>query len=424
MAALLAVAGTAAGAPPPLSLTVPPAFSPNGDGVKDVLRIRVELGAPAIVTGVVLAPDGSPAATFADGVDPAIGETTLRWDGTAAGGGVATDGLYRIVVTAAAEGAEPVFADTTVRLDTKAPALRWISMPARIGTGPLVTRFRLADASGGAVVTLVAGAPGGHGSPRGDRELDAGVQRVGWQLRSAGSARVFPGAYRVLLRSVDQAGNEGRSSARPLLVTYAVPTRVIRRVDDAGRRVALTFDDCNDGAAWARILATLSARGASATFFCLGSQITRHAGQARRTLHDGHAIGNHSWNHALLPRLTTAQVRSDTERATAAWWRLARVAPMPFYRPPYGAYDGASLAGIGAAGFRNVVMWDVDPQDWRRPGAGTIAARALGPARSGSIILLHVLPQTADALPAILDGLRAHGLRSVSLTGLLAAPGG
>ena len=421
---LLAAAATAAGAPPPLSLTAPPAFSPNGDGVKDILRLTLELASPAVVTAVVRAPDGSETATLAHELAFAGGATTLQWDGRTLEDVVAPDGIYQIVVTGLAEGGESLSAEATARLDTKAPTLRWISMPAGIGAGPLVTRFRLTDASGEAVVTLLAGEPGERRSPSGNRELEVGTQRVAWQLRAPGGARRLPGAYRVSLQAVDQAGNRGSSSARPLLVTYAVSTRVIRRVDGAGRRVALTFDDCNDGAAWARILAVLSARGASATFFCLGSQIARHADQARRTLRDGHAIGNHSWNHPLLTRLTTVEVRSDTERATGAWWRLARVAPMPFYRPPYGAYDGDSLAGIGAAGFRDVILWDVDPQDWRRPGAGAIAARATGPARSGSIILLHALPQTADALPAILDGLRARGLRSVTLTELLAGRNG
>jgi peptidoglycan/xylan/chitin deacetylase (PgdA/CDA1 family) len=297
----------------------------------------------------------------------------------------------------------------------------WLAVPASTRTAALPTRFRVSDAAPAATVTLRVSDRQRLGWPSGHAELPVGARARTWALKGSGGGRIQPGGYRVSLTAVDDAGNRGRSSSRALLVELPVTSRVLRRVEGAGRRVALTFDDCNDGAAWSRILSVLAARDAGATFFCLGSQIARHAAEARRTLRAGHSIGNHSWNHAYLPGLSAAQVVADARRATMAWWRLAREAPMPFYRPPYGAYDADAARGIGLAGYGRIVLWDVDPQDWRRPGSAATAARAIGPARAGSIVPLHVLPQTAAALPEIISGLRSKGLSPVDLDDLVAA---
>jgi peptidoglycan/xylan/chitin deacetylase (PgdA/CDA1 family) len=116
-------------------------------------------------------------------------------------------------------------------------------------------------------------------------------------------------------------------------------------------------------------------------------------------------------------------VRGELTRAEGPWWRLAHAAPVPYFRPPYGALGPAALGAVGAAGYRRTVLWDVDPQDWRRPGAAVIAERAAGPARAGSIVLLHVIAQTADALPAIITRLEGKGLRPVGLDELFRAAG-
>ena len=81
-------------------------------------------------------------------------------------------------------------------------------------------------------------------------------------------------------------------------------------------------------------------------------------------------------------------------------------------------------AGLAAdAGYRQTVVWDVDPRDWTSPGVGAIVARAVRPARSGSIILLHVKPQTARALPFIIRSLRHRRLRPIGLDQLIHRPG-
>jgi peptidoglycan/xylan/chitin deacetylase (PgdA/CDA1 family) len=83
-------------------------------------------------------------------------------------------------------------------------------------------------------------------------------------------------------------------------------------------------------------------------------------------------------------------------------------------RPPYGSVDAASADQARALGLR-LTMWDVDPYDWRRPGAGVIAGRVLSRVRSGDVVLLHDgggdRSQTVAALQQVLASLSARGFR-------------
>ena len=98
---------------------------------------------------------------------------------------------------------------------------------------------------------------------------------------------------------------------------------------------------------------------------------------------------------------------------------MARSTPAPFFRPPYGSYDSEVLAAAGRASFAYTVLWDIDPRDWDVNDAGTVISRVLSGAKAGSIILLHTKPHTAQALEAIIRGVRARGLQPVGLPQML-----
>jgi peptidoglycan-N-acetylglucosamine deacetylase len=104
-------------------------------------------------------------------------------------------------------------------------------------------------------------------------------------------------------------------------------------------------------------------------------------------------------------------------------WRRLGASAAPYFRPPYGSYDRTAISAAGRAGYSFVVLWSVDTRDWERPGSATIANRVLSSARPGSIVLMHVLPQTAAALPRILAGLERKHLRPATLDQLLHLPG-
>ncbi len=195
--------------------------------------------------------------------------------------------------------------------------------------------------------------------------------------------------------------------------------RLWHRVDGAGSRVAITFDDGDRARAWRRILDVLGQHRVAATFFVLGMRVAQFPALARRTVADGHAIGSHGWDHTRLTGCSTDGVRWRLRRDHRVWQSVAGVSPRPWLRPPYGAHDDAVAAAAAEAGYHQIVLWDVDPADWQEPGARVVAERVLDQVRPGSIIDLHVTEQTAEAMTTILAVLSERKLRPVALPRLL-----
>jgi peptidoglycan-N-acetylglucosamine deacetylase len=193
---------------------------------------------------------------------------------------------------------------------------------------------------------------------------------------------------------------------------------VLGLVADANGRVALTFDDCSDNHAWRAIIAELKALAAPSAFFCIGREVKAHPVTARRVVGSGSMLCNHSWSHPILTSLSAKNIDLQLRFARDIIFKRTGSA-CRFMRPPYGIYNHTVLQVAGRLGYRYAALWSVDPNDWRQPGEAVIVARVLAAARSGSIVLLHALPQTARALPAIVNGLRARGLRPVRLSRLV-----
>lgn len=311
----------------------------------------------------------------------------------------------------------------TVKIDTTPPGFRWrdVSPTVLHRVEPVRLRFTVWEPSG--TVRLAWRATDQYGyfsARRGGLEREPGTRDLQVAPRYKNHQPFKPGLYRVRLTFTDQAGNVTVTKPRAFRNYRPAQARVFRRVSGAGRRVALTFDDGGVGP-WARILRTLRAYKAHASFFPLGLWVDRRL--ARRTVADGNAIGSHGWTHTAMTRQSYAGVRNEWLRSEAPWWTAAGVSPVPYCRPPYGDYNRTTVAASGSAGFARVVLWDVDPQDWREPGSGAIASRVLSHVHSGAIVCMHLRPQTAAALPAILRGLRARGYKAVSLPELFRAAG-
>lgn len=200
-----------------------------------------------------------------------------------------------------------------------------------------------------------------------------------------------------------------------------IPT--ITHVDTNQGLVALTFDDGPDPNYTPTKLRALAEHGAAATFFILGSNVDQRPQLVPEIARAGHEIGNHSYGHPDLRGQSYSGVFSQLEDTKQAILR-AGGPETTLFRPPYGFFNATVLAAAADDGYRLNVLWDIDPNDWRSPPAWTITEHVLSRVLPGSIILLHDwVPQTAEALPDILDGLVARGLRSVSVSTLLGAPG-
>jgi peptidoglycan/xylan/chitin deacetylase (PgdA/CDA1 family) len=288
-------------------------------------------------------------------------------------------------------------------------------------TEPVLFRFTIRESSG--TVRLAWRATDQYGylaASRGGLEREPGAHDLQLTPRHKNHKPFTPGLYRVLLTLTDQAGNVTVTKAQAFRDYRSAPARVFSHVSGAGRRVALTFDDGGDGP-WASMLRTLKAFRAHATFFPLGPWVNGSLG--RRTIAEGSAIGTHGWTHTAMTRQSYDGVRDEWLRSEARWWAAAGLSPVPYCRPPYGDYDHTTVAASGSAGFTRVILWDVDPEDWREPGSGVIAARVLSHVHPGAIVCMHLRAQTAAALPTILRGLRARGYKAVSLPELFRAAG-
>jgi peptidoglycan/xylan/chitin deacetylase (PgdA/CDA1 family) len=139
----------------------------------------------------------------------------------------------------------------------------------------------------------------------------------------------------------------------------------------------------------------------------------------------GHVVADHSWTHASLPSLDTAGLRRELVDTRAAILKETGRVPT-LMRPPFGDFTAKTNEFSRRQGMLPV-LWTVDSNDWALSDPGTIAANVLNsPAlKPGAIILLHDgsmnRQMTVDALPLILDGLVARGLRSVTVPELLRA---
>ena len=185
--------------------------------------------------------------------------------------------------------------------------------------------------------------------------------------------------------------------------------------DQAGAPlVYLTFDDGPHPMWTPRVLDVLDVYNAPATFFVLGQSVTRYPEIVERMVVEGHEAENHTYDHVWLDKAPRDLFISQVTAADDALHAAAggRVDPIACLRPPYAAMN-EHTRDLAAELGKSVVLWSVDTQDWRRPGADQIASHVLSNVRPGSIVLMHdgggERSQTVAALGTILDALTARG---------------
>jgi peptidoglycan/xylan/chitin deacetylase (PgdA/CDA1 family) len=192
------------------------------------------------------------------------------------------------------------------------------------------------------------------------------------------------------------------------------------RVLVSGNYVAMTFDDGPHPQNTPRLLDILRARNVKATFYVIGRSVDLYPQVVRRTVAEGHEIGNHSHTHRLLSKLGDSELRMEMARCRDAVGRAAGVR-MRTMRPPYGGLLQRQRELVFSEFGYPTILWAVDPLDWKRPGPSVVTSRILTATKAGSIILAHDLhAPTVDAMPATIDGLLHRGFKFVTVSQLLA----
>ncbi len=190
------------------------------------------------------------------------------------------------------------------------------------------------------------------------------------------------------------------------------------------RKVALTFDDVPDPRFTPQVLDVLRRKKVQATFFIVGTRAKKHPDIVRRIHREGHAIGNHSYSHPDLSRVSLSRMKEQVRKAESSIQTAVGFEPKLF-RPPYGEILTGQLEWAKRSGY-TVVNWDVDSSDWRQLSSERVYRNVIRAVRPGSIVLLHAgggegqsLAGTVGALPRIIDWLRAHDYEPVTLPELL-----
>ncbi|MBV9464384.1 MAG: polysaccharide deacetylase family protein [Verrucomicrobiae bacterium] len=181
--------------------------------------------------------------------------------------------------------------------------------------------------------------------------------------------------------------------------------------------VALTFDDGPNRTYTPRILDILKQYNVKATFFVIGDEVRQHPEVLKRIVAEGHEIGNHTYHHPQLSKLSPERVRAEIQDTQDEIEKVLGFRPR-IMRPPYGAYAQRDWPIFDELGV-NVVIWSVDTMDWKRKG-DYIVHTVERDTRAGSIILCHDRKaETVRVLPQILDDILARGLKPVTVSELV-----
>ncbi len=183
-------------------------------------------------------------------------------------------------------------------------------------------------------------------------------------------------------------------------------------------RIALTFDD-GPGAFTGRLLDELKQRDVKATFFVLGSRVPGNEELIARMVNEGHEVGNHSYSHPIFKKMNQAAISQEITRAADLIEQAGGVRPW-LVRPPYGDVSSPVKAALSEP----LILWSVDPLDWKLRDTDAVVKAVLSTVRDGDIVLLHdIYSTTVDAALIVIDRLSEEGYDFVTVSELFEETG-
>lgn len=220
--------------------------------------------------------------------------------------------------------------------------------------------------------------------------------------------------------SPSQHPDKNNSNSGPAALASPTPPQIsFDSVHVDGPYIALTFDDGPSATLTPKLLDMLAARQWKATFFVIGQNAADNPNILRRAVKEGHEIANHSWSHPNLGKMSDEALRREIQKTDDAI--SAAIGKRPtLLRPPYGSITARQKRWIHDDFGYRIIIWDVDPLDWKRPGPAVVCNRILKETHPGSIVLAHdIHPPTIEAMVATFDQLDRKGFKSVTVSELL-----
>ncbi len=192
--------------------------------------------------------------------------------------------------------------------------------------------------------------------------------------------------------------------------------------DSSEKRIALTFDDGPEDTYTPEILEVLKEKNVKATFFVLGERVKEYPEILAQIHEEGHVIGNHTWDHPHLPELEEEQFIDNLQSANEEIEEIIGIKP-ELFRPPFGELEDHQLEWLQNQGYQTI-MWSADTKDWSEISAEEIVNTVMEEANPGVIVLQHNYHasgpfETVEALPEMIDELRAEGYELVTVPEIL-----
>lgn len=183
---------------------------------------------------------------------------------------------------------------------------------------------------------------------------------------------------------------------------------------DGKKAVAVTFDD-GPSEYTAQLVAELDKRGAKATFFMVGQNVSQYPEAVNAMVNGGHQLGNHTYDHTNIAEQTSTTINDTIARTDSELLNVCGQKSTAF-RPPYGSYTEAQAKAID----KTFTLWSLDTLDWKSRNAEKVKNIIVEQARDGSIILLHDLYKTSvDGVLEAIDELKEKGFEFVTVDTLM-----
>lgn len=207
-------------------------------------------------------------------------------------------------------------------------------------------------------------------------------------------------------------------------VASAASATVVHRGSSSRKQIALTFDDNYNVGHSVATLRALQRHEVPATLFLIGSAVSSTPSINNEILKGMQRglfeVGDHSWSHPQLTRLSDAAMAQQIGGGTDAFHAATGARTVPLFRPPYGDTNSRVAAVAGSEGFSYLVLWDIDPRDWEGRSASSIANHVVSRAHNGAIVVMHLsAAHTAEAIPIIVSSLRAKGYEFVTISTMM-----
>jgi peptidoglycan/xylan/chitin deacetylase (PgdA/CDA1 family)/glycosyltransferase involved in cell wall biosynthesis len=229
---------------------------------------------------------------------------------------------------------------------------------------------------------------------------------IGFQDGPRGAA-----PYSNQVESFGKRLNPFRQVARHALSTFLPSGLFLTEGPLHSGRVCLTFDDGPHPQHTPPLLDTLGEFGIQATFFIIGREAEKHPDLVKRIASAGHSIGNHTWSHPLMAKLSVPSLIDEVRRTGDLLADLTG-AETTLFRPPMGKVTARQLFALWRIG-QTVVLWNRDPRDYQCHTASELRQRLRSvPLQDSDLFLLHDNhPHAAAVLPDLAADVRAAGLR-------------